>query len=708
MRVLITGAQGFIGRHTVDRWLESGSASHVFALGRSPGRSPAADAPDPARDPRYTYLALDIRDRSALVPALRRFQPEVVIHLAAVLRDGEPTELFSCNVEGTVSLLQALHEAELSPRVVLGSSGAVYGRCSPDQLPLREDTPLGQPLNLYAISRQAAEAAARELAARWKLPLSIARIFNPIGPGQDERHLSAHLARQLAAIADGTASPTIEVGPLDTTRDFIDVRDVAEALRIIALHGQNTGEAYNVCSGREVRCQALLDGLLTLSGQTGRTTLKRRPGRPADIPRHFGDASRLTALGFAPKFKLEDSLRAQLEWYRTGVSPSPDLRPTTTVRVSRRHSYAIEVRRGLLAEVPARLKSQFPEARMVVLTDTRVARLYGHSLLASMRSVGIECDLLSVPEGEGSKQLEVYREVVGRLHTLGFGRRSVLVCLGGGLITDVGGFVAATYLRGVQYVNVPTTLLAQHDSAVGGKVAINTPWAKNFLGAFHHPAAVYCDPEVLATLTRADLRSGVAEAIKVALTGDAALFELLESDSEGVLAHRRPDLLEQIVRRSVDGKVALLAPDPIERDLRRALNLGHTLAHPLETELAYDGLLHGHAVGYGIALATELARLRGVCPTLVAERIHRLLAAYALPPNIAPHHQIAALGRLREVRLVRGGHLHFVMPVAVDAVEIVPEVSITELRAAMYRFGVRDVQHPPKSRTERHAEAVSP
>ena len=257
---------------------------------------------------------------------------------------------------------------------------------------------------------------------------------------------------------------------------------------------------------------------------------------------------------------------------------------------------------------------------------------------------------------------------------MSFDRRSVLVNLGGGTITDLGGYVAASYLRGVAYVNIPTTLLAQHDSGIGGKVAVNAPWAKNFIGAFHHPRAVLCDPGVLATLGDRDVRCGVAESIKVALCGAPGLFELLERQVDAVIG-RDPAVLEEVVRRSAGHKIALLVPDPYEVDLRRVLNLGHTFGHALEVELAYEDLQHGEAVAYGIAVATLIAAESGECPTDDARRILDLIGRYRILAPVDPERLHAAAKRVDDVRLVRGGRLNYVLPTTVRSVEVVPELA---------------------------------
>jgi 3-dehydroquinate synthase len=352
------------------------------------------------------------------------------------------------------------------------------------------------------------------------------------------------------------------------------------------------------------------------------------------------------------------------------------------VTIGATYAYPVIIERDGLAAVPSRVAALAPGARVVVLDDARVHALYGARLVAAMRDSGMIADAVTVPEGEASKSLASAWDVIERLHARGFERRSVLVNLGGGLVTDLGGFVASVYMRGVAYVNVPTTLLAQHDSAIGGKVAVNAPWAKNFVGAFHHPRAVYCDPGVLATLGAQDLFAGVAEAVKIGVIADPALFDLLEADAARVRA-RDPAALEEIVRRAAAGKIALLAPDPWEVELGRALNLGHTFGHALEVELGYGRIAHGEAVAFGLAVATAVARARGVCGARDADRILGVIDAYDLPPPVPRSRLDAARRRLGETRLVRGGRLNFVLPERVGAVRVVPEIDDAEVAAAI-------------------------
>jgi len=706
-RIVVTGAQGFVGRYLVLRLLERPGAQ-VLGLGRSPDDRthfghPVHWAHAAVRAPlwpaartslageRYRYRSIDLRRTAELVRLLGEFRPTCIVHLAAALRDQPLEELLASNVGAAASLLEALVGAGLEAcRVVLGSSGGVYGAAAPSALPLREDL-RGSPVDLYSLTKLASEDATRILAEQHGLRVVWARMFNLVGPGQEERHFFGRVASQLCAIRAGLRAPELELGQLDQTRDFVDVRDAAEALWLLACHGE-PGLAYNVASGRETPIRQALDLLLDAAELTGRVDVRSVSRRAADVARHWGDIARLRALGFEPRVPLGDSARDLLGYYEREVapvaagSPAPRRSPNLVVTAASRVEYAIEVGEGLLERLPGRLGADFPGRRMAILTDTRVWELYGAPLLERMRAANLAVEAVLVPEGERSKTPERYLELVEQLHATRFDRRALLINLGGGLVTDVGGFVAATYMRGIDYVNVPTTLVAQHDSAIGGKVAVNMNWgAKNFLGAFHHPRAVFCDPRALRTLSERDLSAGVAEAIKIALCGEPELLRLLESSVEAVRA-RDAGVLGQVVRLAAARKAELLAPDPYEADLRRVLNLGHTFGHALEVELGYEQLLHGEAVAAGIAVATAIGMERGLCPRVDGRRILALLRAYGLPPRVARDRLLGAVRRMDDIRLVRGNRLNFVIPAGVRGVRIAAEVGDAEFAGALERL----------------------
>jgi len=357
------------------------------------------------------------------------------------------------------------------------------------------------------------------------------------------------------------------------------------------------------------------------------------------------------------------------------------------VAVGREARYGVHVRPAELAETGRLHRSLFPDARPFVLADADVARLHGAALAAAFAAAGLAPEVVPIPAGETSKSLAQFERLIGELARLGADRRAVLHCFGGGMTSDLGGFVASAYMRGVRYVNLPTSLIGQLDAAVGGKVAVNTGDAKNLIGAFHHPALVVCDPELLKTLPHRDFRSGIAEAIKVAIIAGPGLFEFLRSRRDDLVA-RDAAVLAQLIAEAARLKMDLVGADPYENDLRRALNFGHTVGHALESEHAYRGLRHGEAVAVGMALATELSLRRRLLAARDADAIFELLAAYDLAGLLEELPAARIAERLRTIRLIRGGRLHFVLPAALGRVAFSDDVDAADLAAAFR--GVRD------------------
>jgi 3-dehydroquinate synthase len=706
-RILITGAQGFVGRYLSAYLLRTDPESEIFGLGRSPRledgfthsirwgdnrlRAPLPeDLRETLQSPRYHYVSLDLVRQPELAGLLGEFRPDRIFHLASGLRDAPPDHLFRTNVEGTIHLLEAVREADIDPpRLVFGSTGFLHGQIAPDALPIHESAPC-TPIDLYGVSKLASENASRILALRYGIPAIWARIFNLVGPGQEERHLCGRLTSQAAAIAAGLLPPLIEVEPLTSTRDFLDVRDAAHALELLSRNGL-PGHTYNVASGIESPVEKVFHAILRQAGLNGGVEIEVKAARPADIPRYVADVTRLQALGFVPTRSLDQSLADLLRYYqgpvaealRQGTRRVLRSKVSASVEADCAHRYQVEVEAGLLDTLPQRLQALYPSARMALLTDPQVLELYGTRLLEGLRAGGVQADVVILAGGERSKSPDRYLELIERLRELRFDRRALLVNLGGGVLTDVGGFLAATYMRGVAYVNVPTTLVAQLDAAIGGKVAVNMPWAKNFVGTFAHPRAVFCDPTVLRTLPAREISAGVAEALKVAIIDDPGLFEVLETESAAVCERKDPRVLGEVVARASELKIAMLAPDPYERNLRRVLNLGHTFGHALEVQTGFDQLLHGEAVGFGLAVATAVARRRGLCSRHTLERIYRALAAYGLPPRVARSDLFATTSRLEEIRLIRARRLNFVLPREIGQVEIVSEVADAEIAQAL-------------------------
>ncbi|NAZ36984.1 3-dehydroquinate synthase [Rubellimicrobium sp. CFH 75288] len=296
-------------------------------------------------------------------------------------------------------------------------------------------------------------------------------------------------------------------------------------------------------------------------------------------------------------------------------------------------AYAIHVAPGLMARLPDLLGPHLARPRVAVLTDERVAALHGSALHGALAAGGIAAEMLALPAGEGTKSWEGLSRAVEWLLEQRVERRDLVLALGGGVIGDLAGFAAAILRRGVRFVQVPTTLLAQVDSSVGGKTGINTPQGKNLVGAFHQPVLVVADTALLGTLARRDLLSGYAEVAKYGLLGDADFFAGLEA--RGPALFDDAEALAGAVVRSCEMKARIVERDETEEGERALLNLGHTFAHALEAATGYgDRLLHGEAVAVGLGLAFDLSARLGLCSQEEPSRVRAHLGAMGLPVRL--------------------------------------------------------------------------
>jgi shikimate kinase/3-dehydroquinate synthase len=326
--------------------------------------------------------------------------------------------------------------------------------------------------------------------------------------------------------------------------------------------------------------------------------------------------------------------------------------PTTRVPVRLASGgYEVLVGSGLIGRAGVLLAPVLAQARAVVVSDATVAALHLPALTNALSEAGIQSRSVIVPAGEASKSFEGYRHVTEALLEAGVERRTAVVALGGGVVGDLAGFAAATVLRGLPLIQIPTTLLAQVDSSVGGKTGINTVFGKNLLGAFHQPRIVLADTATLATLPPRELRAGYAEIVKAGLIGDADFFAWCEANGAALLAGDA-NLQAEAVRRACAFKAAIVAADEREeraQDGRALLNLGHTFAHALEAEYGYTGeLLHGEAVSLGLVLAFRLSARLDHCSRADADRVQAHLAAAGMP------NELGALGRrFSATRLIR-------------------------------------------------------
>jgi 3-dehydroquinate synthase len=297
--------------------------------------------------------------------------------------------------------------------------------------------------------------------------------------------------------------------------------------------------------------------------------------------------------------------------------------------VTGNHSYTITIAAGLFHHFLPLTQLQRHQTCLVV-TDNTVAPLYLDSITMPLTAAGVKVDRLILPEGESHKAWPAVAQIFDRLLERQHGRDTTLLALGGGVIGDITGFAAACYQRGVRYLQLPTTLLAQVDASVGGKTAINHPLGKNMIGAFHHPAAVLIDIDTLNSLPPRQLSSGLAEIIKSGMILDASLFEWLEQHIEALL-HRDPPALLKVIRRCCTLKAALVAQDERDHGQRRLLNFGHTFAHAIEAYTGYDNWHHGEAVAAGMVLEARLAESLGLIRSNVVERLKKVLGRACLP-----------------------------------------------------------------------------
>ncbi len=379
------------------------------------------------------------------------------------------------------------------------------------------------------------------------------------------------------------------------------------------------------------------------------------------------------------------------KWYHAGGSPPASAQPrrSAIIRILvvqvvipvQPRPYTAFIECGLVRAAGSRLADSFerkPE-RVFVVTAPPIRRHWGKVFAASLHEVDVEFHWLEVPDGERHKTVRTVEELAGRLVKRGADRGAILMAFGGGVVGDLTGFLASVYMRGVEVVHVPTTLLAQVDSSIGGKTGVNLPAGKNLLGTFYQPRAVFVDPGVLSTLPEREYRSGLYEALKYGIIRNRTIFEFME-EQRGRILRRDPEALQWLITECIRVKAEVVAADERESDLRRILNFGHTIGHALEAETAYKTYLHGEAVAWGMVAASMIGAELNPTTAETARRIISAVLAYAPLPRVAARGKRIAR-RLLADKKTQNGMVHFVLPVEIGRVQVVgdvPEHAVTQ------------------------------
>ncbi len=358
------------------------------------------------------------------------------------------------------------------------------------------------------------------------------------------------------------------------------------------------------------------------------------------------------------------------------------------IKVRTKPAYEIEIRGGLLTDLAQDLKDRRYGDRYFLITDSNVRQLMAEDLLEMLREAGLPVEILSFPAGEASKNMATVVELARKMVQAGADRRSAIVAFGGGVTGDIAGFLASIYMRGVAYIQIPTTLLAQVDSSVGGKTGVDLPEGKNLLGTFYQPRRVYIDYAVLGLLPLREVRQGLAEVVKYGMIKSQRLFKYLERHS-GEIMQLEPEPLEHIIAESCRIKAWVVSKDEKEAGLRRILNFGHTLGHAFEAASAWR-LPHGEAVAVGMVAAAKISEKRGLISPEITQRLENLLTSLGLPVRLALELPVSeVLTYLRSDKKARSQWPVFVLVRDIGETVFDPEVPEAMVKEVAEELGCR-------------------
>ncbi len=341
-------------------------------------------------------------------------------------------------------------------------------------------------------------------------------------------------------------------------------------------------------------------------------------------------------------------------------------------------SYPIHIGQGWLTELGPIFRESFREHRHLILTNPRIEKLWGRKVMDIFASEGLTAELFEIPEGEEAKNLQTVSQIYDFLIERKYGRQTTLTALGGGVIGDIVGFAAATFLRGVELVQLPTSLLAMVDSSVGGKTGVNHRLGKNLIGSFKQPKFVGVELDFLSTLDDVEFRPGMAEIVKYGMIADGSLFEYLEDRADAIF-DSEPEALAHIVTRSCEIKAMIVGEDELESGVRAILNFGHTFGHAVETLTEYKGVRHGEAVAMGMMAACRLGEIAADFPRRLSDRLESLLKRMGLPVRMPKFAAEDYLRIMRSDKKTRGGKMRFVVPTEIGRVVVRDDIEETQI-----------------------------
>ena len=341
------------------------------------------------------------------------------------------------------------------------------------------------------------------------------------------------------------------------------------------------------------------------------------------------------------------------------------------------NSYEVTIKQGIINRIGEELNriGINKDRKILIISNKEISNLFGKKILSNLKKYNFYAEIFNIKAGESYKNLDSLREIYNAAFEIGLDRNSLMIALGGGIVGDVTGFAAATWLRGIEYIQIPTTLLSMVDSSVGGKTAVNHPKGKNLIGAFHQPKAVFIDPETLVTLSTREFKAGMAEVIKYGIIKDKALFEYLEIEANrDKILNLQNESLIKIINNSIQTKACIVSEDEKENGIRAILNYGHSFGHVIENLCGYGEYLHGEAISIGMKIAGDIAVEKNLWLKEDSLRQNNLIESYGLPTQTPKIKKNKVMSILMGDKKVRDGKMRFILPTEIGEVDIFNDI----------------------------------